>query len=68
MVIFVPVINDYLQGYKVIWANAIQDFHKYENQREEEEEGAESKVGEGGGKFPLKLKYAALPYHKNSPV
>ena len=53
MVIFVPVISlywyfvnyDYLQGYKVIWANAIQDFHKYENQREEEEEGAESKGG-----------------------
>ena len=58
MVIFVPVISlyryfinyDYLQGFKVIWANAIQDFQKYENQREEEEEeGAESKVGEGGG-------------------
>ena len=57
MVIFVPVITlyrylkyyNYLQGYKVIWANAIQEFQKYENQREEEEEGAESKVGEGGG-------------------
>ena len=52
MVIFVPVINDYLQGYTVIWANAIQDFHKYENQREEEEEGAESKVGEEADRFP----------------
>ena len=40
----------YLQGYKVIWANAIQEFQKYENQREEEGEGAEGKVGEGGGK------------------
>ena len=57
MVIFVPVISlyryfinyNYLQGYKDIWANAIQDFQKYENQREEEEEGAESKVGDGGG-------------------
>ena len=54
MVIFVPVISLHryfinYNYYKDIWANAIQDFQKYENQREEEEEGAESKVGDGGG-------------------